>query len=371
MKPLLQNRLLFLKKQAFSLLFWLVFPLLATCAVMQLAETAQEETKIPVGLAVEESSDLARTFTERLSSYALIDVRIMPAEQALRQLEQHQLDSVFVIPAGFEAEILSGSRHHLITGYRSDRSFAYAPVKEMVLSHVQKIAGRYKAAVTVEQLSEHLGQEQTWPAKEVIATADTIEKEQHLLSSHFSYAGNQPASKEGILLNPWGIWAIFALLSAFFLFDWVVKEKRMPAFSRLNFMKIKPKAYLLGNGLIYVGITLVFDACSVIMLSNLYETAANVRLALTLFLYRLAISLIAFLAALAMHKLPAYYGAGAFLALCFGLFGGAATIGASWFDYLNPVRPVMDKEPSIWLPAVLVGVVIIWFFRKESSDASS
>mgnify|MGYP006922149493 FL=1 len=58
MKAILSTRLLRWKYQKISLLFWLLFPLLCTLLLMPLINKVTDDTKVPIGLVVEEESIL-------------------------------------------------------------------------------------------------------------------------------------------------------------------------------------------------------------------------------------------------------------------------------------------------------------------------
>src|SRR5699024_6598554 len=120
MSSVLLTRLLHWKKQWLTLLFWVIFPVCMTCIIILTSNSVQEDTKVPVGMVVEDDSVFARSLVDSLESSPLIRVIETNQENALYQLEKHELDSVFIIPDGYAEQIRKGNRNRLIIGYESD-----------------------------------------------------------------------------------------------------------------------------------------------------------------------------------------------------------------------------------------------------------
>src|SRR5690625_1744673 len=131
MIDILKTRLIYIKKQWLSLLFWLLLPIVATVMIIHVTNAIQSDTKVPVGIVLEEETDLAEEFLHSVKQSPLIRVYETTEKDALHRLKQHELDSVFIIHNGYEKQIRKGKRDRLITSYQSDLSFAYSPVKEI------------------------------------------------------------------------------------------------------------------------------------------------------------------------------------------------------------------------------------------------
>src|SRR5690625_1339194 len=154
MISIIKMRLLHWKKQVFTLLLWLLFPIIATICTIFLTNTVQEDSQIPVGIVMEEESQLAYELLEAINQTNFIRAEKMSERAALHSLETHEMDSVIIIREGYQEQIANGSRNRLLVSYKSDLSFAYTPVSEMIISRVQQDTGRSKAAYTVKELSE-------------------------------------------------------------------------------------------------------------------------------------------------------------------------------------------------------------------------
>src|SRR5690606_6761539 len=129
------------------------------------------------------------------------------------------------IKEGFEEEIRKGNRNWIIQSYSTNLSFAYVPVKEMIISHVQKASGKAKTAYTVQELSKD--SDQNWSWDEIVLTTSEIEQQEDLLHTEFSFHTNKNVTEknETTLWNTWALYSTLSLISTLFLFDWVIKER--------------------------------------------------------------------------------------------------------------------------------------------------
>ncbi|WP_138416080.1 ABC transporter permease [Aquibacillus sediminis] len=379
MKSILLTRLLHWRQQAWSLLFWLVLPMLATCIFITTADNWQQDTKIPIGLVVEDDSQMAIQLVEAINEHALFAVSNLETEQALIQLEQHQLDSVFVIEEGYQEHIKSNRRNQLITAYVSDMSLAYTPVKEAVASHIQRDAGSSKAAHTIMQLPGQYGVERDWSWDEIVTTSDQIRERESLLHSSFSFYNQQTKQeKESAppsVWNVWGIWASIAVLTTFFLFDWVVKEQRPSMKQRLSLLKISFKSYLVRNGLIYLAVLFVADLVNSGLLLFYFQQSIQFDHLFAMISFRITISMLAFLFALRFRTPFFYYVAALSLTILLGLIGGALvpidglTIMLPWISYLSPITAFLNGQVLSSLFVVLLSIFCVWYWRKERTYA--
>ena len=243
---ILKMRLIFWRKQWLSLLFWLVFPLVVTWFVIVQFATLQDDTKIPVGIVMEDESQSAQELYDSIKDTPHIRPEILSEKEALNQLQKHELDSVFVIRSRYEDSIERGSRNQLIKSYQSDLSFAYTPLRETVISYVQQDYSRAKAAFVVQRMGDAYGMTEEWSYDELIDRSKEIVEEQKLLDVDFSFSDSESGASdtEDTLLKPWNMWAIMTLLATFMLFDWVIKEKEASATLRFVYGKLSFKQYL-------------------------------------------------------------------------------------------------------------------------------
>src|SRR5699024_10445437 len=293
MKQIITTRLMHWKKQWISLVFWLLFPLIATISLTMITDTVQEDSKVPVGIVLEEETAAVKELTEEIKAAPFIRMEILPEDEALHNLEKHELDRVFIIHEDYEENIQQDNRTRLITGYQSDLSLAYSPVKEMIISYVQQETGRAKAAFTVKQLEQQYNGQENWAYEEIIAKSKSIQQEENLLQTDLSFLETPEAADDTSKLFPvWALWGVFSFLSTLLVFDWVIKEKRSKAILRLAFSRWSLKSYLLQNFMLYMVILFAFDlaaAGAFYVMFNEWISPVN------LLVYRILTSMAAFL----------------------------------------------------------------------------
>src|SRR5699024_3870111 len=270
--------------------------------------------------------------------------------------------------------IKQNNRTRLITGYQSDMSFAYVPVKEMIISHVQQETGRAKAAFAVKKLEKQYNGQEEWTFEEITAKSKDIQREENLLDTALTFKGTPEAVNDNPRLFPvWGLWGIFSLLSTLLVFDWVIKEKQSKAIQRLVFSRWSLKSYLLQNLVLY---TVVMFTVDLFTAGSLYLIFGEWISPISLFVYRLLISTAAFLFA-CLFKKPFYYYTMSFvLTLVIGISSGALLPSAiatdwdwNWFDLINPLGPVLSENYLSFWPAAVVLSFVLWLFRKEQYHA--
>ncbi|AVQ99580.1 hypothetical protein OBCHQ24_11335 [Oceanobacillus iheyensis] len=377
MKAILQTRFIHLKKHWGSLLFWLLFPIIATLAIMGLTNSLQQDSKVPVGIVVEETTPMALDLVDSIKQTPIIRVEQLSEDEALTQLEQHQLDSVFIIREGYEEQIKKGNRNRLIKSYRSDLSFAYSPIAEMVMSYVQQDNGRTKAVLTIQELSEqyaNTGGNWTW--EEIVDKSKAVEAEENLLQTSFTFlnAQTEEDANRFVLFNPWGLWAIFSILSTFMVMDWIIRERRKSLSPRFFFMRIALKSYLLRNAVVYVQLFIIVDTVTIAVFYKSLGEAVTLELIFAVLSFRLTILMGAFLLAIWINKLPIYYGFSFVLTLLIAIISGAIlpTEGLisryPWLQLGNPLAPFLSKEIGYGWNILLVILIAIWFVRKEKRN---
>lgn len=374
---ILKMRFIFWRKQWVSLLFWLCFPLVVTWFVMVQFVTLQEDTKIPVGIVMEDESSSAQELYDSIKDTPHIRPEILSEKEALNQLQKHELDSVFIIRSRYEDSIERGSRNQLIKSYQSDLSFAYTPLRETVISYVQQDYSRAKAAFVVQQMGETYGVTEEWSYDELINRSKEIVQEQKLLEVDFSFAdaGAGKDDADDTLLQPWNLWAIITLLTTFMLFDWVIKEKKASATLRFVYGKVSFKRYLLQNMLIYLFVLFVMDVVTMGVFHFLFDENISMKLFISLIGYRVMLTTCAFLFSLCFTSTYVYYTSSfaivLFTALLSGVFIPVDGIMEKWngFSFINPLAIFLESSfVNLWL---WIGIVFtaLWFIRKGEADA--
>lgn len=374
---ILKMRFIFWRKQWVSLLFWLCFPLVVTWFVMVQFVTLQADTKIPVGIVMEDESSSAQELYDSIKDTPHIRPEILSEKEALNQLQKHELDSVFIIRSRYEDSIERGSRNQLIKSYQSDLSFAYTPLRETVISYVQQDYSRAKAAFVVQQMGEAYGVTEEWSYDELINRSKEIVQEQKLLEVDFSFAdaGAGKDDADDTLLQPWNLWAIITLLTTFMLFDWVIKEKKASATLRFVYGKVSFKRYLLQNMLIYLFVLFVMDVVTMGVFHFLFDETISMKLLISLIGYRVMLTTCAFLFSLCFTSTYVYYTSSfaivLFTALLSGVFIPVDGIMEKWngFSFINPLAIFLESSfVNLWL---WIGIVFtaLWFIRKGEADA--
>ncbi|HLQ72176.1 MAG TPA: ABC transporter permease [Bacillota bacterium] len=377
MIPVLQTRLLHLKKKWLSFLFWMVFPIVLTCIMIQGTNSIQQETKIPVGMVVEDDSDIAVSLIDSLDSSPLIRVKELNQQDALRQLEKHELDSVFIIPDGYKEQIRKGSRNRLVTGYASDLSMAYSPVKELLLSYVQQDTARSKAAYTIKQISESYNGGHNWTWDEIVEKSIAIQNGENLIHTAFSFFNATSPTNEANfqLWNTWGLWSIFALLATLLLFDWIIKETRSNVTHRFHFMRISLERYHVISLLFYVGLFIIIDAATMVIFHYFFREEISFSFLYSLIMYRSTISIGVFLLANMFKNVYVYYSLSFIITLVGAIISGAIlpiegiTSLITWLQYIDPIQAFLMGEISYISLFLFLIWGMVWFAWKEKKHA--
>ncbi|WP_068676408.1 ABC transporter permease [Oceanobacillus sp. Castelsardo] len=364
---IIQTRFMHWKKQGWTLLLWLLLPMVSTIIFISTTELFQEDTKIPVGIVIEEETDLAINLYEAISSSPLIRVLDVTESEARQMVKSHDLDSAFVIEEGYEEEIRKGNRNWLITSYTSDLSFGYTPVKERIISYVQDAAGKSKTAHTVNRLGEKTNLQWTWD--EIVNKTEEIEVQENLLHTNFSFQKEIELKENSpiAIWDTWGLWALISLLCTFFLFDWVIKERRTSLNPRYAFMFLSMRNYLLIQLLVYIFILYVFDLIAVYVFHLLLNEAINFTLICSLLMYRILITISAFLLAHLFTKTVSYYSFSLTVCLFLTVLSGVIipidgiTSRYPWIEQLHPLSSFIEqKGVSVWYVPILLALIIWW-----------
>lgn len=176
MKAILGIQAIRMRKEWKVLLAWLLLPLLLTILTFGMLTKLGDESKVPIGLVIEENSTLSDNLVQRIMDTDYLQVNILDLPEATDLLEKHELDSVFVIKDGYEEDILDNRRSQLLEAYSSNRSFAYFAVVETISSYVQEEATRTKAATEIKDLYDKYGSSEEWDREEIFKTSKKSRK---------------------------------------------------------------------------------------------------------------------------------------------------------------------------------------------------
>ncbi len=374
MTTIMSTRLMRWRKEWKSLVCWFLMPIVVTVLLMKSIGVWQEEMTVPIALVVEEQTELVQQLVADIESVDLLHIYYLDLDDALHKLEQHELDSVFVIREGYADSILAGRRNQLIEAYSSNRSYAYQTVVETITSFAQQDAARSKAAFVVRQLFKDANMENEWNYLEIIESGRERQQNEALLKSTFSYLDTESEAAEQSLsiVSVWGVWSLFAMMTVYFLFDWVVKENRPVMRSRWQFTTLSFGQYAIGTFWLYTLLSVVMDLLTAGIFSTLLDEKVDI---VSLVTFRLTINLLAFLLASVFKQLFMYYVSGVAAALLLAVMGGAIvpleglTRKWLWLEAVSPVQALLDGTiPVIWLTA-LVALFIIWVWKGAKSYA--
>lgn len=372
MTTILSTRWMRWRKEWKSLLCWLLLPIVVTVLLMKSVGVWQEEMTVPIGLVVGEQTELVQQLVADIENVDLLHIYYLELHDALHKLEQHELDSVFVIREGYADNILGGRRNQLIEAYSSNRSYAYQTVVETITSFAQQDAARSKAAFVVKQLFKDANMEDEWNYLEIIESGRERQQNEALLKSTFSYldTDSEGAEQPLSIVSVWGVWSLFVIMTVFFLFDWVVKENRPVIRSRWQFTTLSFEQYAWGTFLLYTLLLVVMDLFAAVIFSTLFDEKNAI---VSLVTFRLTINLLAFLLANVFKQLFMYYVSGVAIALLLAVVGGAIvpleglTRKWPWLEAASPVHALLDGTiPVIWLTALVV-LCIVWVWKGEKT----
>ena len=362
-----------------GIVFWLLFPIVMTMTILSWTSAWQKEAKIPIALVVNEKSEMTNKLVKDIQNSTLLTVTISELDDALYKLEQHELDSVFVIRDGYEESILSNRRNSLLDAYSSNRSYAYQAVVEKVTSLVQQDASRSKAAFVIKHLFVERNRSEEWDYDTIIKDSRLKQQEEALLRTDFKYSGESTVSTElhGLFVQVWGIWAFFTIIGAFFLMDWLLNEGRPEIRNRWLFSSISFEKYALQKFLFYLLVVVLVDTCTYFLFSSIYELQESTQMLLSILAFRIIIHILAFLVAGMSKELVMYYLTGLTIALLLTILGGAFIpidgLLKRWpsFALLSPVNSLLGGSVSYyWLGGMLL-LLGFWLKKGARSFAKS
>ncbi|MBB4824386.1 ABC-2 type transport system permease protein [Sporosarcina luteola] len=359
-----------LRKEWKSVIVWLLLPILFTIIIIKGLDGFQQESKVPIALIVEDDSVLANELARVISKVEWLSVRRMETDEALYRLNRHELDSVFVIREGYADQIRLNKRNRLIEAYSSNRSFAYPAVSEMVMSLAQQDSARSKAAYVIRQMFHDYEMDSQWDYEQIIKASIEKQRSESLLQTSFAFGeGTRTKQQPSPLLNVWGIWALFAIISAFFIFDWMMKESRPAMKVRWLYSSMSFQVYSIRLLVLYTGLTLIADGLAYLFFAQFLGVGWKVRFAVSLLVFRATLNLFAFLLAIVFEHQLLYYVTGIAVSLLLTIAGGGIipverlTGKWPWIESLSPVGSLMTQSiPLLWM-VLLAALLAGWIWK--------
>lgn len=357
-----------------------MLPVAFTIFTVQLVGSWSQDTKVPVAIVVEQKTELTNQFIKNVQKAPYLNVKLLDEKEALNQLKKHELDSVIILAKDYEELVKNGQNKRLIEAYSSNRSIAYFAVIELIKATVQDEVSRSKAAYEVKKLFEQYGTDEEWNWEEVVQASKDKQQSQQLLQTSFNYIDKDTSSTNIVETTPmffqiWGIWAFCMMISTFFLFDWVLKEKRKELQMRWIFTSYSFKKYAMYNLIVYTVLLLSIDAIGLILISAVLQESLNISTILSIFFFRIVVNLLAFLFAQLFRKQLQYYVSSIGMTLILILLGGGilpiegVIENWHWAKNISPVHSLIIGEiPSFWLCFLLV-MLLVWFGKGEKRNA--
>lgn len=374
MRDMIYARWLLLKRQLLKILLWLIFPLAVTIIVTAVYNSTSDDFRVPAAVVIHEESAEAETFTEELASSKFMDIEVFDAENsaaAIRQLEQYNFDSVFILPDDFDEKIQAGQRRNLIETYYTDRSIYYEPAKELTAAIVQESMGEYAAVNYVLELQNNMLAETAVNAEDIVSERQRIEKETNLVKQVFYFFGETENNEQTTNLNPWMVWAYIALAVTIFTFDFVTRETVSSARIRFNFMKYSYKQFMTLTFIILTLIMLIIDIISYMIINKM--PAADIDF-ISLVFYRIIINGAAFLLASSVNSIMKLYQAAAaitisVLALQLAVPVIVSQTGMTFVSKLHPVQLLIVNQLNIpWFFLIII-LMFIWIRRNNNAES--
>src|SRR5690625_4658495 len=93
----LQTRLLLWKRQFLSLLFWLLFPIIATIFITLQMSVIKDDAQIPIGIVLDDTSDMAEQLQKDIGDTPHIRPVLVTEREGIQQLTTNELTSIFII----------------------------------------------------------------------------------------------------------------------------------------------------------------------------------------------------------------------------------------------------------------------------------
>lgn len=372
MTDMIYARWLLIKRRLPKILIWLTLPLFLTLAASAVFNNTSDDFRVPVAVIVHEQSAEADYFAEGLAGSEFMDVEVFDdteSQAVLRELEQYQLDSVFILPEDYEEKVRDVKRRNLIETYFTDRSIYYEPAKELAASVIQERMGAYGTVDFVMNMQEEMLAENEVSGEEIAAERERIETGTNLVQQVFYFHGERADTEEQTGLNPWAVWAYITLIITIFTFDFVTRETVGGAGVRFTFMKYSYKSFMILTFVLMTGLMLVIDGITWMIISD--KLSADISL-LSLVMYRIVVNSIAFLLASAVSTPVKLYQLAIAVAMTVLVLHVAMPViisvtGIHVISALHPVRIFTENNLNIpWL-IILILLMFVWMWRDSNA----
>lgn len=372
MTDMIYARWLLIKRRLPKILIWLTLPLFLTLAAAAVFNNTSDDFRVPVAVIVHEQSAEADYFAEGLAGSEFMDVEVFDdteSQAVLRELEQYQLDSVFILPEDYEEKVRDVKRRNLIETYFTDRSIYYEPAKELAASVIQERMGAYGTVDFVMNMQEEMLAENEVSGEEIAAERERIETGTNLVQQVFYFHGERTDTEGQTGLNPWAVWAYITLIITIFTFDFVTRETVGGAGVRFTFMKYSYKSFMILTFVLMTGLMLVIDGITWMIISD--KLSADISL-LSLVMYRIVVNSIAFLLASAVSTPVKLYQLAIAVTMTVLVLHVAMPViisvtGIHVISALHPVRIFTENNLNIpWL-IILILLMFVWMWRDSNA----
>ena len=372
MKSALTYRLIWLKHEWPAFTFWLMSPFIGTYLFVLLQQTLVGELNVPVGLVIEDSSEKANQLVEQLRESDYIELHILSRTEALNQLEQHQLDSVFIIKARYEDHLNEGKKR-LIEGYASNQSYAYFAIEELVTSLVQQQATRAKLVNEVRTLLQDSEQMDLFDPEVIWQKSFMRQHEKDLIDLQVqTFEHGEIQNSKAPLLSPVVIWSSLTLFATWFLFDWVLKERRQTLRVRWQLARESFAHYVIKQFCLFTVFFYLLD----VLFFSLFLGKSDASFFVHLFIYRFIINGLACFVGHLFTSLHLYYCTGLIFIMFFTLFSGntipldGLQAKVPWLLSMLPSYAFLQQQFP-W--ALLVGMfsILILYWMRGHKDVTN
>ena len=363
--------LMWLKYEWKSTSFWLLFPLLASFVAMQLLNLATDSAKVPVGIVIEKQSPLTEEIIQQLSSQQAIEVVELRENQALNMLEQHKLDSVFIFKRDYD-EGIANEKRRIIEAYSSNRSYAYFSTVELIQSLVQQQATRGKLVNEAKQLLTDYNRLDLFDEKQLLEESKNRQFEKDLIEIDYHiYNGTTMRNDVVPFITIWSFWTMFSMLTTFFLFDWVVKERQQTVQIRWQFMRETFSNYALKQLFLYLVVLFMTDLLFMWVVGPM-----SLQLISSIFVYRIIMTSMIFFVAHLFNVTYFYYVTGLFITIVLAVLSGGFMPLDALTKHVNVLTtmhfPYAFLQQHIPYGALIVVIIayIIYCLKGRRYDAN-
>lgn len=195
---------------------------------------------IPVAFSDEDNTQSSRTLLERLSGKEGLDIRLTGREDALKMLENGEVEALFIIREGFEEKVAGGNGEETIEMVRSPSSYSADFLSELVAGEAMRFIANNIAADWVAKQYGKLGRPVDDELRsDVIRYADSQWEPQPLMTIRYlelSGGGTREAFRVAMpaaTATSAGIIIVFVMFYILFSSGWLIEERINGTLKRL------------------------------------------------------------------------------------------------------------------------------------------